>query len=175
MQTEDLIFKHGKHFKHPVVQSTLINLRVRDMAFHFRYYEISAENNDYINAQVLTVDFTILSQLNRPIHGGCPACSITTREMLWWIVPNWFVYGRSTIFGPVFNIYIPEINLNIYLHMYPIDLVLNIFWMYSTYKQEIKMAVLFKNFLKNILWRILKNRFWIYSTIYLIEKQRTYI
>ena len=33
----------------------------------------------------------------------------------------------DSIFGPVFNIYIPEINLNIYIHMYLIDLGLNIF------------------------------------------------
>ena len=119
-----------------------------------------------------------LLQLNW-IHGGCLAS-----VCLWYYRKSYAVMDSAelvrldsvtTIFGPVFNIYIPEINLNIYLHMYLIDLVLNIFWIYSTYNQDIKIEVLFKNFLKNILWRILKNRFWIYSTIYRIEKQRTCI
>jgi hypothetical protein len=55
--------------------------------------------------------------------------------------------GNSTLlFGPVFNIYVLWINLIIYLHLYSMVLVWNIF---SKYDREIRLEVQFKIFLEN--------------------------
>ena len=70
-------------------------------------------------------DFIILSQLNQPIYGGSVFLQDYRKSDA--VMDSAKLVRRPTIFGPVFNIYIPEINLNLYLHLYLIDLVLNIF------------------------------------------------